>query len=249
MSVDVAVIGAQKCGLCSTRHWLKRHPDLDVFDWEWWGWCWEPEDRIFHDTIEPSDECFAVAAQGPPFSQAKQEGKTRVLVTPQISMFDTAVNARLLKAHNPDMKIVMLTRDPVERAYISWWQATRQTDRPKVYDARPFEEAIEQCLAWRPVQDLCQPLQDQYVTAGEYGRIEKDFRDAGFQVGVAALTDLAAGQASTVSGLSDFLGVDLRALDLFPHVHAEGPELPVPDSDPVRRLRAYYDREGWRDHA
>lgn len=251
MSVDIAVIGAQKCGLCSTRKWLSGHPDLEVYHWEWAGWAWSPEKRAawcWPSWRLPSDpDPSALAAMGAwtPFTEPRQ-GKPRVLVSPQMSMYDTQINARLMRTVNPGMKIVMLTRDPVERAYISWWQAHRQKERPKVHDERPFEEAIEDCLAWRPVQDLCQPLQDQYVTAGEYDRIADDFRDAGFDVLTVPLRALAANDRACRNQLEHFIEVDLGVLGAFPHVHSEGPDLPVPDSGPVRWLRYHYGDELWR---
>ncbi len=234
------------------RHWLKQHPDLDVFHWEWAGWAWSPEKREQYG-MPPNDREEILALLKDiggltPFTDPPTPGKQRVLVSPQMSMYDTAVNARIMAAVNPNMKIILMTRDPVERAYISWWQASMQTDRPIVHETRPFERAIDDCLQLRPVQDLCQPLQDQYVTAGEYYRIIEDFLTAGLRVHETSATMLSGPDGWHRGKLLEFIGVR-DIFTAFPHVHAEGPEMPMRESATADELRWYYDSPAWRQHA
>jgi hypothetical protein len=57
--------------------------------------------------------------------------------------------AELIRGYRPDMKLVVLLRDPVERAYSAWnmHRAFTEPDYVQLRDDRPFEEAIRQELA------------------------------------------------------------------------------------------------------
>jgi hypothetical protein len=265
---DVAVIGAQKCGLCSTRTWLKNFPELEVYPWEWHGWTWDPERKEEAAASSEWREVLASPASdkgasnlirdflraqgtlspwsGPADRLATLGGRRRqrVLVTPGLSMMDTKINARILSAVNEDMKVLMLVRDPIDRAYISWNQFNKAfADRPEMQDNRTFEEAIEQGLHDRkdPNYSFIRPYWDQYVAAGEYGRIQRDFKAAGLEVHWVSLDAIATDKAVGSAILRDLFGLEVPDPPPFPHVHAENPEVPLDRrSATALRLLDYY---------
>lgn len=268
--VDVVVVGAQKCGLCSTRTWLKNFPELEVYPWEYHGWTWTPDkaeeskhSSEWREVLESPvtdkgasnlirDFLRAQRTLDPWESEDRirglsggdgQRGK-RVLVTPGLSMMDARINARILAAVNSEMTVVLLVRDPVERAYISWNQFNKAfPDKPDLHDPRSFELAIEEGLRDRedPAYSFVRPYRDQYVAAGEYGRIQQAFAQAGLGVYWASLPALASEPSIQSEMLETVFGLKSDNPPTFPHVHNENPTVPLDeDSKTARKLRDHY---------
>ena len=101
------IVGAQKCGTTALAHFLSRHPEIGMakpkevhlFDAPDYSGDWSPEEM--DERYQPSFEhCPGAAVRG--------EATPIYMVLPEI--------ARELRRYNPDLKLVVLLRDPVERA-------------------------------------------------------------------------------------------------------------------------------------
>ncbi|WP_436794076.1 sulfotransferase family protein [Actinospongicola halichondriae] len=187
---DFLVIGAQKAGTTTLHHLLGDHPRLALPT--------EKEAPIFHETGDPTRvETQARQLLGPP------DGRLRGKATPQYMCAPgTAAN---VAAVNPDMRIIALFRDPVDRARSHW--AMRARFRT---DERPFAEAIRQQLDTPPSLDGPIEEEDGYIRFGEYGRVLLDYR-AHFPAEamlVLHMDELAADPVGVVARVTAHLGVE-----------------------------------------
>ena len=101
------IVGAQKCGTTALAHFLSQHPEIGMaspkethlFDWPPYSSDWTPEqiDERYRPFFE---HCAGTSIRGE--------------ATP-IYMFLPGV-AGELKRYNPNLKLIVLLRDPVERA-------------------------------------------------------------------------------------------------------------------------------------
>ncbi|WP_118829966.1 sulfotransferase domain-containing protein [Salinibacter ruber] len=126
-TLDFAVIGAQKAGTTSLRHYLRSHPEI-----------YTPEGETPFFTrdflYEAGWEEFANAS----FSSADRECLWGV-VSPQYK--GDLCAPRRLHQHNSRLKLIVLLRDPIERARSHHRMATRRQQ-----ENRSFEEAVLELL-------------------------------------------------------------------------------------------------------
>ena len=101
------IVGAQKCGTTALARFLSRHPEIGMaepkevhlFDAPGYSGDWRPEEM--DERYQPSFEhCPGAAIRG--------EATPIYMLLPEI--------ARELHRYNPDLKLIVLLRDPVERA-------------------------------------------------------------------------------------------------------------------------------------
>ena len=159
--VDFLIAGAQRAGTTTLREFLFDHPDvcmsakkeLHFFD----------DDRFWRE--DPPDYTPYHAAFAP-------QPSNRLLgeATP-IYMYWKAALPRI-RAYNPEMKLIMILRNPAERAY-SHWNFERQAGR----ESLPFREA----LAAEPERSRkalpAQLRHESYVQRGMYaGQLEEIWR-------------------------------------------------------------------------
>jgi hypothetical protein len=113
-----------------------------------------------------------------------------------------------IRSYNPAMKLIMLLRNPVTRAY-SHWNWNREHQRGQL-DPLPFEQAIE---AEGMRRDEALPLQDRrfsYIDRGFYSQqIRRIWRH--FPVGqtlVLRSEELQHAPQAALARVTDFLGVE-----------------------------------------
>src|SRR5690349_22097761 len=161
-------IGAQKAGTTSLHEYLRTHPQLFLPE--------AKEQPFFSNDrayAEGWDAYAAVAFHGAP------AGRRYGTITPHYMSGPvvwaeparesaTVTIARRIHAQFPDVKLIAMLRDPVERAISSYWQTTVLGDDERSLDAALEEELAPEALASaraRPADG------HQHITAGEYGRI------------------------------------------------------------------------------
>ena len=224
--LDVLVAGVQKAGTTSLYGYLAGHPliavpkvkELHVFDDERVDWSHPPLARLLdqHGVLAP--------------------GQLRVDVTPITLFWPRAL--KRLRMHNPDVRIVVLFRDPIDRAWSHW-----KMERRRGLETLSFSEAIRRgrrrldpsdptAHAWRV---------HSYVERGFYGaQVERLLhlfpRE---QVLFMRSDDLRHDHVATLAKVSDFLD-----LDPFPPMppredHASGSRT-TPDPDDVTHLATVY---------
>jgi hypothetical protein len=171
IALDFLGIGAPKAGTTSLHEYLRTHPQL---------WLPEAKEQPFFtndDAYGEGWETFAaVAFHGAP--PGRRYGK----ITPHymggpVAWHDdtsagatepaTAVTARRIAERFPDVKLIAMVRDPVERTISSYWQTTVLGD-----ESRSLGQALEDEL--RPdalAAARARPTDGhQHIVAGEYGR-------------------------------------------------------------------------------
>ena len=185
-SLDFLVIGAQKGGTTSLWQYLSEHPRLCMPTSKELPFFTRKEARPadFHHGVR---KVFADAPSG------SLLGK----VTPNymIGGPDAGVEvvAERIAATLPDVKLIALLRDPIERAVSSYVMAHRRK-----WEERSVDAALSDFSA------------DSYIAAGEYGRVLGAYRAAfpASQLLVAFTEDLASDPGEVLDSVLAFLGLE-----------------------------------------
>lgn len=125
--VDVIIAGAQKSGTTSLKEYLRQHESIFSHNQKEFGFLVRDEHygRGYDSVFE---EYFGQSEKG-----------TELLLAKSVSVMYIREAMRRAHFHNQNCKIVVIIRDPVERAYSSYWYMRQQGWEGK----RTFEEAIE----------------------------------------------------------------------------------------------------------
>lgn len=213
--VSFVVGGAQKCGTSAMDTFLRQHPqigmprtgkELHFFDDED-NFIRRPNYRAYHAHFRPS-------------AAHRKFGES----TP-IYMYWESAPVRIWK-YNPDMKWIILLRNPVERAYSAWRMEYERKAEPLLFAEAVTHEA-ERCSTARPLQHRVFSYLDRGYYAHQVRRLHRVF---GPRNCLCLLTeDLAANHAATLRKVFTFLEVDpdftLPAARVFEHTKHSGPDL------------------------
>jgi hypothetical protein len=142
---DFLIIGAARCGTTSLFHYLARHPqvvvpgrkELHFFD------------RHYERGLDWYLQCFA-RTDGAGGSPASIRGEA----TPSYVFYPHAVPR--ISADVPDVKLIALLRNPVDRAYSQYWHMVRLG-----HESLSFEDAVA-----REPERLAGELERTEVDAG-----------------------------------------------------------------------------------
>ena len=210
--LDFLGIGAPKAGTTSLHEYLRTHPELFLPEVKE-----QPFFTVDRAYEEGWDSFARVAFHGAP--PGRRYGK----ITPHymggpVAWSDataaaaggeaaSAVTARRIAEQFPDVKLIAMLRDPVERAISSYWQTTVLGD-----DARSLDDALAEELTPEALEAARARPADghQHVVAGEYGRILADYlrlfpRE---QLFVGSMAVLEREPLELLRGVYRFLGVD-----------------------------------------
>ncbi|MGI9237290.1 MAG: sulfotransferase family protein [Woeseiaceae bacterium] len=125
MPIDFLVVGAQKAGTTSFRHYLGRHPQIGL-----------------HTVSEPHFfDNESIFVPGPPDLRAYHKGFPsprddfrRGEVTPIYMYWEPAI--RRIRDYNPLIRMIAILRNPIERAYSHWaMEKYRFNESLSFYDA------------------------------------------------------------------------------------------------------------------
>ncbi|MFT5335078.1 MAG: hypothetical protein ACI9DH_001689 [Halioglobus sp.] len=200
--LDFLIIGAQKCATTAVFEHLRSHPDIAM--------PLEKEVPFFtgKNCSQKSWEAFENEQFG-----AEQQNKLWAKASPQY-MSDTDVPARI-KELMPDVKLVAILRDPMERTWSHFQMGCRRNT-----EHREFAQAIEALLTEEalhtarslPVPEHTEGYEseaDFYIAWSEYGRILTEFT-ASFdpkQLLVLYTEDLENEPEETLDRLLEFIGL------------------------------------------
>ena len=195
--INAMIAGAQKAGTSSLKAYMAQHPDI----------CTHPRPELSYFVDDPDyllgyESNFRRNFAGCP-PEALLIGKSATAMTqPEY--------VGRMHASNPAMKIIVILRNPVERAYSAYWWARRTG----LEDQPTFEEALRAEPEW--ADNLVKMRSRAYVSAGEYARqlaelFERFGRD---QVQVLLFDDLRADAASVCRDVFAFVGVRPFAPDV-----------------------------------
>lgn len=218
------IAGNQKCGTTTLAARLGRHPGARMSNPKELHW--------FSGTdVEESEASYGKYHEYGWKTTALDERFVYGEATPKYVLHAPNGRPRMLEriaAYNPDIKLIVLFRDPVERAFSQWNMLRRNGRNPP-----PFEEVVSSALV-----DGRAPHAD-VLRRGEYGRIAHNILSL-FPAGNCCFvrTDELDARIDEICG---FLGLSMSALG--DERLAVG-SYPVPLPDDVRaRLRTRFHDE------
>ena len=126
-AVDFVIVGAQKCGTSALARFLGQHPQVAMADRE--GHVFDSPDYSRDWTPEAIDARYARHIERPPGTAVCGESTPIYLFLPDIPAE--------LRRYNPDLKVIAILRDPVERAVSHY-----AMERARGYEHRSFSFAL-----------------------------------------------------------------------------------------------------------
>lgn len=209
------IVGAQKCGTSSLHRLLRQHPQVHMSRTK--------ELHFFDRHFDRGLDWYA--EQFTPGRRHQHSGET----TPSY-MYKEGARKRLI-ATLPDARIVMILRNPADRAYSHYWHDVRRLEQER--RSQPVPDTFEAALAQERPELLPElaggdvegggtgrPL--SYVGRGEYlDQVEP--LEAAYgrdRLHVMLLEDLLADRTAALRGLFRFLGVDEEPAESVREVHA-----------------------------
>ncbi len=185
---DFINIGAMKSGTSALRYYLRQHPQIYMPDFE-------PHyfDREYDKPIQQYEEIFEEASEG----ELIGEKTPAYIYRPSVP--------KRIHNHIPNVKLIALLRDPVERAYSHYCQRLRAGE-----EELDFKEAIEKERERLEEGDIQEREEYSYVDRGKYHeqieRYLKYFdRD---QVLILPSEDLRNNREKTLREILEFIGAD-----------------------------------------
>lgn len=226
---DFLVIGAARCGTTSLWRALDSHPQIRV-----------PSDK--EREFFSSDERYArgLDAYVERTFPDLRDGETIGTVTPQLMQPNPRALETIVSRIGetcPEVKIVAMLRDPIERGVSQFRRMKKMTQRHADED---FDAFVERLAEKRGRMDKI-PL----VLASDYGRILRFYFHAfdRERIRVFYTADLDREPATVYRRLFEFLGVDPDHSPGEPRVHVGGTKARVPQ-EALDDLLAEMDRLG-----
>ena len=199
------VLGTQKAGTSSLYHYLGQHPDVFVAPVK------EPEHFVLAggpvDFRGPDGAAARIGLKpyGEPAAYAALfagvAGETAVGEASTSYLYDPGAAERI-RRFRPDMRMIALLRDPVDRAWSAWSMARRQGLEPLDFAGAVAAEPERIAGGWGYLW--------RYADVGRYAEQIERYR-ARFpaeSLRVWLFEDLAADPAAVVRDAFAFLGVD-----------------------------------------
>lgn len=153
-SIDLVVIGAQKSGTSSLMTYLSQHPQIATHRSNEIGFF--VNDEIYQQGYEWTYQSH--------FAHNKIPSAERRIICAKNVWIMTQETALLrLQKHNPKAQLVVILRNPIDRAYSSFWYARRSGWE----DKKDFESAIF-ADPQRLENNISRYLNCQYLEAGKY---------------------------------------------------------------------------------
>lgn len=152
IKVNFLICGTQKAGTSALDLYLREHPDVCMankkevhfFDNQDYFRKRKPDYSYYHSFFEPTDETSLIGE-----------------VTPIYMYWNNSI--KRIYEYNPDMLIIVILRNPIDRAYSHW-----NMERTKGNEKRNFAEVVENLI--QKGSD-CSQLQDRifsYIDRGIY---------------------------------------------------------------------------------
>jgi hypothetical protein len=195
------VIGAYKAGTTSLHHYLRSHPDVYVPDRK------EPSYYAFAGLSEEetrANPVWRLAVRDRAAYEALFDdwtGETAIgEVSPEYLKNPAAVER--IAAELPDVRLVAVLRNPVERAFSDYLMYRR--------DGREPEADFDRALDLQEERRVAGEATGQYLVTGFYGQQLAPYyeRFAADRICVVLTEDLAADRSAVMARLFGFLGVD-----------------------------------------
>lgn len=238
-SLDFLVIGVQKGGTTSLWHYLRGHPAISMP---------ELKEEPFFCTEDGQNQGALREFVATHFGQAPR-GALLGKATPHYMMgsehADLEEIVDRIASANPQMRLIALLRDPIDRAVSQYRMSVRRR-----LESRSFDAAAEALLDPRElVAARTRPTEaNTYVVQGEYGRILQAYRRRfpPTQLHVEMTAGLENEPDAVLDRTLDFLGLDpgYRPQGLGVH-HYRGGSSRRLDPDARRSLLGFMTEHVW----
>lgn len=106
-TIKLFIAGAQKCGTTSLKHYLGEHPEIYTHPQKEFAFFYD--DREFEQGHEKAFDKYFM-----------NENNCENIIAKNAGLYVKEEAIARLKNHNPDCKIVLILRDPVERTYSAY---------------------------------------------------------------------------------------------------------------------------------
>ena len=197
-SVDFFIIGAQKSGTTSIHNYLKKQKNIYLPDTK--------ELQIFSiEKLFSRKEEYLDAYYGEKSSKVKK-GLSDV----RLLYYSKRCAPRLYK-HNSDARLIISLRNPIDRAYSSYWF----TKMKGFEDAETFEEAIDEEEIRFESLDEDELIAQTYLNVGKYFEQVKMYIDLfGIEnVKVMIFEEFIADKKKYLKETLDFIQEDVSEID------------------------------------
>jgi len=193
MKVNFAICGTQKGGTTALDSYLRDHPEVcmsqkkevhffdngDFFDGG------EPDYSNYHSWFQPKPEQRVIGEATPIYMYWKSA-------------------AQRMHAYNPDMRLIFLLRNPVERAFSHWnMEYTRGAENLSFHHALQAES--DRLHEAAPLQHRVYSYLDRGNYCDQLRRIENIFPKSNLLV--LKQEELSGNPKGTLESVSDFLGI------------------------------------------
>lgn len=189
--IDFAIIGAQKSGTTALHYFLSHHPHITMGD--------QQEIHFFDD-----EKVFAVRPDYELLHRHYRAGPDQIAgdCTPSY-LFWEPVPARL-REYNPEIKLIALLRNPVDRAFAHWNMQSHKEREP--FD---FLEALRLEKERTAVPLSVESRRFSYVARGFYAQqLERYFNSfPRTQMHIIKFDDFRNERDEVLQGVADFLGM------------------------------------------
>ena len=194
------IVGAAKCGMTSLYYSLKQHPEIFMSNPK------EPDFFFAQFSKIPTggigDDCYNIVKTYDDYCRLFEHATDRQAIgeASHTNLYYYRETIPLIKQHLRDPKIIIILRNPVERAFAAHAKLTLEGR-----EFLPFEEALQQetkriTEGWRPTW--------YYQNLGFYAHQVKAYFDHFSSVKVCLFDDLEKDPASLMQDLFKFLEVD-----------------------------------------
>jgi sulfotransferase family protein len=238
-SLDFIVIGAQKAGTTSLWQYLRGHPLIALPD---------DKEAPFFFTPAASEPGGFASFVDLHFKDAPADAVVGK-ITPHYMMGNQRVSAEMIAqriAHVlPDVRIIALLRDPIERAISHYRMSIRRG-----VEERSFEQVAQDlCVAAQLISAREDPTEtNSYLSQGEYGRILTSYRRyiPSSQLHIEFTTELESRPSGVINRILEFIGLEPShsPADLGVRHHRGGLRRRI-DNDAERELRLFLGEHVW----
>lgn len=203
--VDFLVCGTQKAGTTALYHYLKQHPSL----------CMADKKEVHYFDQETFFQGVPDYEEYHKWFQPTRHSKLLGEVTPVYMYWHSA--PRRIWEYNPNIKIILVLRNPIERAY-SHWNMERDRNRESV----SFWDAIfnekERCKEALPLQHRVYSYLDRGFYTGQIKRLHDFFPVE--NILIIRHEELKLHHNAVLGKIFNFLGLSNQAKYSHLNVHA-----------------------------
>lgn len=204
------ILGAAKCGTTSLHAWLDQHPQTHMSN--------PKEPKYFEMQYEKGSEHYlATCFEGWDGKKLLGESRHRNLILPWVP--------QRIKESNPNVKMIVLARNPIDRCLSHWWVRMR-----RYKDSLHFEDAVladmERIASGRR-QETAEEYA-RYQAAADPSTIYRTYVDTGYyaeqieryrqyfpesQIRIFLFEDLQSRPKEVVRQVCEFVGLSTAPVD------------------------------------